>query len=281
MLENPSDPPQLRVGVFDSGVGGLSVLQALRAHLPEAELLYVADSGHAPYGERGEAYVTDRSVAITDFLLTQAAQMVVIACNTATAVASSTLRHQHPGLPIVGVEPGVKPAVKASPTGRIGVMATTGTLHSDKFQRLVQAHQGEASIHLQACPGLAHAIEHGRLDSPEVRSLVRQFTAPLQKARVDTVVLGCTHYPFVAALIQQALGPHVQLIDTADAVARWAAQLAHTMAPTASTVHHAARTPVWTSGDPQHLTTLASHWLTFPVQVHKLPVLGGRSMPNT
>lgn len=258
-------PPALRIGLFDSGVGGLSVLRALQTLAPHAELLYVADSGHAPYGERDDAFVQQRSLHVAQFLRGQGVQVLVVACNTATASAIALLRHTHAGLPIVGVEPGIKPAVALSRNGRIGVLATEGTLRSEKFRRLMHAHAGQAQLHLQPCPGLALAIEQGDLDGPAVRDLVARFCEPLRQ-QVDTVVLGCTHYAFVARHIQAALGPDVRLVDTADAVARQA--LAQCTPPTAAP---AGRVHLWTSADAAALRRIAQRWLPFGVSVAALP----------
>lgn len=265
----------VKVGVFDSGVGGLSVLRALRAHLPHAPLLYVADSAHAPYGEKSEAFIIERSLRIAEFLLGEGAQVLVVACNTATAAAVQALRQAHPLLPIVGIEPGVKPAVAASRLKKVGVMATPGTLASAKFARLVEAHQGDAEIVLQACPGLAAAIETGELDSPEVRNLVTRFTLPLKAAGVDSVVLGCTHYPFVAPLIAAEMGPKVQLVDTAEAVARHTvtrcASLTGPATPGASLPGELASTRLWTNGSLPTLRQLASRCLPGELWTAALP----------
>jgi glutamate racemase len=269
-VEHLAPSPAPAIGLFDSGLGGLSVLRAMRQHLPEAPLLYVADSAHAPYGERSEAFIIDRSLRIAQFLLDQGAQVLVVACNTATAAAVREIRTQHPHVPVVGVEPGVKPAVALSHNGRVGVMATPGTLGSQKFRDLVAAHGGSAHVVLQPCPGLAREIEKGELDSPALRDLVDGFCQPLRVADVDTVVLGCTHYPFVAPLIQQAMGPQVHLLDTADAVARHTtrliARLPAAPEPLAQGVH------LWTTGDAQHLTQVAGSWLNLTAPATQLRV---------
>jgi glutamate racemase len=258
--------PALRIGLFDSGVGGLSVLRALQALAPHAELLYVADSAHAPYGERHDAFVQQRSLHVAQFLNGQGVQALVVACNTATASAVALLRHTHADLPIVGVEPGIKPAVALSRNGRIGVLATEGTLRSEKFRRLMHTHAGQAQLHLQPCPGLALAIERGDLDGPAVRDLVARFCEPLRRQQVDTVVLGCTHYAFVARHIQAALGPDVRLVDTAGAVARQAlAQCAPSDTTPPGRVH------LWTSADAATLQHIAQRWLPFSVSVAALP----------
>jgi glutamate racemase len=258
----------LRIGVFDSGLGGLSVLRALRTHLPAAELLYVADSGHAPYGEREDTFVQTRSEHISDFLVEQGVDAIVVACNTATAAAIHRLRLRCGDLPVVGVEPGVKPAVALSKTKRVGVLATPGTLGSLKFRHLVERHGAGAHLVLQACPGLAAEIEVGELDSPVLRDMVGQFCAPLKAARIDTVVLGCTHYPFVEPLIRDALGAEVCILDTAEAVAIQTKRM--TSADTASaqklgTVH------LWSSADPVHLQQVALAWLNIDAMATYLP----------
>lgn len=263
-----------RIGVFDSGLGGLSVLRALRARLPQAEILYVADSGHAPYGEKDLAHITERSLHISQFLIDQGVQAIVVACNTATAAAIHTLRQHWPDLPIIGVEPGVKPAVAASPHKRIGVLATPRTLASEKFRDLVQRHGQNARITLQACPGLAKEIEGGQLDTPRLRELIAQFVQPLKDADVDTVVLGCTHYPFVSHLITEALGPQVGIVDTAEAIARRVAQqVAVLPEPSLSPGLSAqsGRTRLWTTGDPAHLSQTVQRWLGLDVEVSALP----------
>jgi len=255
------------VGVFDSGVGGLSVLRSLRGLMPAARFLYVADSGHAPYGERDEDYVIERARAITAHLLREGAQLVVVACNTATAAAVQALRQQWPGIGFVGVEPGLKPAIALSARRRIGVMATRGTLQSDKFRRLVSAHADGVQLLLQPCDGLARALEDGDAAAPQVRALIERHTAPLRAAEVDTVVLGCTHYPFAAAQIAEALGPAVTLVDTAEAVALQARRLAAGLP--SGVAGPALR--LWSSGDPAALQRVARRWLDWPGDVQALP----------
>jgi glutamate racemase len=268
---SPGGAAGVRIGVFDSGLGGLSVLQALRHQVPGAELLYVADSGHAPYGERDVAHITTRSGHITRFLLTQGAQIIVVACNTATAAAVQHLRHTWPAVPIVGVEPGIKPALAMSPTGRIGVMATPATLGSERFRALLNRHADNAKVTLQACPGLAREIEHGLLDSPKLRQLVQGFTAPLKGAEVDTVVLGCTHYPFVRHLIQEEMGPDVTIVDTSDAVARQCARQLPEFPEAVSTTSLLGRISLWSSGPPGHLAQVVRHWLDIKAEARPLP----------
>lgn len=229
-LVDGSGAPTL--GVFDSGLGGLSVLHALRAALPGVPMLYVADSAWAPYGERTDAEIAVRSLCVAQALVDAGASALVVACNTATAMAVAKLRSRWPALAIIGVEPGLKPALAATRNGRIGVMATEATLRSDRFlallRRVLDAAEREQArtlhVHLQPCPGLAGAIERADLQSPELALQLRHWCGLLRAAEVDTVVLGCTHYPIVAPLIARELGPQVVLIDTAEAVARQAAR---------------------------------------------------------
>lgn len=270
MTVDASDPPAPRdgIGVFDSGIGGLSVLRALRTRMPAVPLIYVADSGHAPYGERDDAFVIDRAVRVTQHLLDRGARLIVVACNTATAVAIEALRTRWPAMRFVGVEPGLKPALAASRNARIGVMATRATLASARFRRLVDQHARGVELHLQPCAGLARALESGDPDGGEVRSLVNHHVAPLRAAGVDVVVLGCTHYPFAASWIQQALGPEVVLIDTADAVARRAVELMGTLD---ASVAPDAITELWTTGELAALQRASASWLDFPIELHAWP----------
>jgi glutamate racemase len=260
----------VRIGIFDSGVGGLSVLRALRPHLPGAALHYVADSAHAPYGERDDAHILARSMRLAQHLVDGGAQAIVVACNTATAVAVNPLRRAFAGLPIVGVEPGLKPARAASRNGCIGVMATGATMRSARFRALLAAHADGAQVHLQACDGLAAAIEAGDLDAAPLRALVERHCAPLHAAGVDTVVLGCTHYPFVRHLIEAALGAGVRIIDTAEAIARRSADVCADLAG-ASHACGASAVCLETTGDADHLRGLAARWLPFDAQVSPAP----------
>lgn len=214
------------IGVFDSGVGGLSVLRHIRAQCPQEDLLYFADSAHAPYGEKSEAYVVQRSLAIAEFLLSLGAKALVVACNTATVAAIKAVRARYPELPVVGVEPGLKPAAAASHNGKVGVLATARTLQGEKFLQLreqISSATG-AEFLLQPAVGLVDQIELGDLHSTAIAAMLEHYIAPLLDQGADTLVLGCTHYPFVRDGIQRVLDQHgrgdVQLVDTGDAVAR-------------------------------------------------------------
>ncbi len=263
MSDHPTAPPAAapRLGVFDSGVGGLSVLRSLRARLPQAEYVYVADSGHAPYGERSTDFVVQRSLAVAGFLREQGCDVLVMACNTATAAAAQTVRAHWPDWPIVGVEPGIKPAAALTRNGRVGVLATEGTLRSDKFRLLAAAHAAHIELVLQPCPGLAAALEAGDADAPAVVERIAACCQPLREHGVDTVVLGCTHYPFAAHHIQAQMGADVQLVDTAEAIARRAEQLCAQIRPGARIPDPAPTPQFWTSGDTELLRRVALRWL--------------------
>ncbi|MFA7351126.1 MAG: glutamate racemase [Methylotenera sp.] len=211
------------IAVFDSGVGGISVLQHIHALLPFEALLYVADSKYAPYGNKTPAEIQARCFAIADFLIANDAKAIVVACNTATAAAINAMRAKYTlpnHMPIIGMEPAVKPAAEASKNGIIGVLATTGTLKSAQFAGLLESYGRNVNVVTQACVGLVECIERGEIAAENTLRLVEQYCRPLLDAGADTIVLGCTHYPFVRALIEQVAGPDVTLIDTGAAVAR-------------------------------------------------------------
>ena len=208
------------IGVFDSGVGGLSVLRSLRARLPSTPMVYIGDVSHAPYGERAAHEVIARSDRLVGALVRMGAGIIVVACNTATVLGIATLRARWPALTFVGVEPGVKPAAAQSRRGRIAVMATPATAASARLRHLIDTHAAHVHVHVEACPGLADAIESGMSDGPSLSDLLVPRCDAVRAADVDTVVLGCTHYPFVAGVIQRLLGPGVGLIDTASAIAQ-------------------------------------------------------------
>jgi glutamate racemase len=212
--------PNAPIGVFDSGLGGLSVLRHARARLPDEDFLYVADSGHAPYGERSADWIRERCLELGGFLIGHGAKALLIACNTATAAAAATLRERWPQLPVIGMEPAVKPAAAATRSGTVGVLATTGTLASARFAALLDTFGRDVHVVTRSGSGLVEAVERGELDTPVTRALVESHVAPLIAEGADVIVLGCTHYPFLRPLIEQVAGPAVGVIDTGDSVAR-------------------------------------------------------------
>lgn len=267
------------IGVFDSGIGGLSVLQSLLTTLPHERFVYLADNGHAPYGEKTDLFVRQRSLAIAQHLIEQHhIKALVVACNTATAAAIHELRTRHPQLVLVGVEPALKPATQITRTGRVGVMATQGTVDSDKFQRLLASMDPGIHFEVKACKGLALAIEqstlpaHASTAQAEVARLLQQYVGELgpfgsQSGQMDTLVLGCTHYVFAQDQLQQLVGPEVQLISTGEPVARHTHRLlqsAGLLSPPAAPTHAHGRVALYTTGDLAGLKAAAQRWLGLP-----------------
>ncbi|WP_420628765.1 glutamate racemase [Candidatus Leptofilum sp.] len=209
---------QKPIGVFDSGVGGLSVLRHLQALLPAEQLIYLADQGHVPYGSRSAAEIIQFSQGISQFFLQLNVKLIVVACNTASA-ALSLLRQQF-ALPFVGMEPAVKPAAEQTQSGKVGILATSGTFASKRYARLTAQYAQGISVWEDPCVGLVSEIEAGRLDGPEVCYILQQALAPMLAAGVDTIVLGCTHYPFVLPVVKEIVGTAVPIIDPAPAIAR-------------------------------------------------------------
>ncbi|MBL0420272.1 glutamate racemase [Ramlibacter sp. AW1] len=252
------------IGVFDSGIGGLSILRALRAALPGEDFVYYADTGHAPYGERGDKFVAERSLAVTRELMARhGIKLLVVACNTATAAAIARLRQTWPELPIVGVEPALKPAAKATRSGHVGVLATRGTLASAKFAQLHDSIGGQVRFHLQPCDGLAAAIEAD--DAALVETLCQRYLTQLGlgpggRRDIDTLVLGCTHYAFATEVIARIVGLDVRILETGEPVARQTARLLAER----GIVNQPGRSGhclLLGSGVPQALQAAATRWL--------------------
>jgi len=211
--------PEL-IGIFDSGVGGLSVWREIARQLPLEDTLYLADQAHVPYGSRSLNEVREHSEGITRFLLGWGAKIIVVACNTASAAALHHLRRTFPDVPFVGMEPAVKPAVERTRTGVVGVIATQATFQGELFASLLERYAGDVGVLIQACQGLVEAVEAGALDTPETEALLRHYLTPLIEAGADQLVLGCTHYPFLRPLIERVVGAGLAVIDPAPAVAR-------------------------------------------------------------
>ncbi len=214
------------IGIFDSGLGGLSVLAAVARALPQADLLYFADTAHLPYGDKSDAFIRERVLVIGKHLVAQGCRLVVVACNTATAAAVAAFRELLPGLPVVGVEPGVKPAAAASRSGRIAVLATRSTSRSLRLADLIRRHAGGVQVDVVACDGWATRVETLHLDDPDFASEARQHLAPLLAAGADQIVLGCTHYAFLRPLLEPLVASRATLVDVAEAVARQCVRLA-------------------------------------------------------
>ena len=214
------------IGLFDSGLGGLSVLAAIARALPRADLAYLADTAHVPYGNKPDAFIRGRVAAIGDHLVAQGCTMLVVACNTATAAAVGVLREKYPQLPVVGVEPGVKPAALASKSRRIAVLATESTAKSERLARLIADHAQGVAVHIEPCPGWATRVETLHLDGPDFAAEVAARVEPLLAAGADRVVLGCTHYSFLTPILTPLIAGRAELVDVADAVARQCLRLA-------------------------------------------------------
>lgn len=268
---------QQAIGVFDSGIGGLSVLQALRAELPHERFVYLADTANAPYGERSSEFVAERSHAIAAHLVAQHhIKALVVACNTATAAVIHEIRANYPQLPLVGIEPALKPAVALSRTGRIGVIGTRGTLGSAKFGRLLASLEGQAQFVLQPCDGLAHAIERSTAPSlsdreatTEVRALSARYISAMgrfgtETGDIDTLVLGCTHYVFAESALREVLGTSVQLIATGEPVARQTRRLLQAAGALAGVSDAPPAPLLLTTGPLAQLQTAAARWLQLP-----------------
>ena len=263
------DPtPASPIGAFDSGVGGLSVLREIRRELPHESVIYVADSGSAPYGDRPAAFIRERSVAVTRALIERGVKAVVVACNTATGAAVDVLRQTF-SLPIVAIEPAVKPAAAVTRSGIVAVMATSATVSSTKLLRLVGQYPAPGGTEMLACPGLAEQVERGDLASPATRALVEQYVRPLVDKGADTIVLGCTHYAFLEPVIQEVAGPGVAVIDPAPAVARELRRrltVASLLAPDDAV----ATERYFTTGDPDEATRVMSQLLGRDVSVARV-----------
>ena len=272
--ENQNDAP---IGIFDSGIGGLSVLRHIRQQLPHENLIYFADSAHAPYGDKPEQGIIARTLVIANFLLQRECKALVVACNTATAAAIHVLRERYPNIPIVGVEPGLKPATVISKSRHVGVLATDRTIASEKFIALRDQLAAISDVRFvsQACTGLAAQIEKGELDSAATKALVQQYLAPLMVDDMDTLVLGCTHYPFVLPLIEDAsrkVGAlPISIIDTGEPVARQLARLLekHQLMCTATT---SGELQAFTTGEAQALTTAFDRLLQLHQTVEQIAV---------
>ncbi|MGD9099991.1 MAG: glutamate racemase [Anaerolineae bacterium] len=240
------------IGVFDSGVGGLSVWREIARQIPVANLVYFADQAHVPYGARPMSQIREYSTAITRFLLSQGAQVIVVACNTASAAALYHLRATFPHVPFVGMEPALKPAVETSRNGIVGVIATVATFQGQLFASLVERFANDVQVLTQTCPGLVGAVEAGELDSAATEALLHDSLSALTAARIDTLVLGCTHYPFLTPLIAHIVGPDVNIVDPAPAVARQTARVWAKIGGEKG----AGRRVFYTSGDPSPLSAL-------------------------
>ena len=259
------------IGVYDSGVGGVSVLRALRTVLPGESFIYVADSGLAPYGDRPPEFLEARARAVADFLGGQRVKAMVLACNTVSVIAARTLRERH-AVPIVAMEPAIKPAVESTRSRVVLVLGTTTTIRSEPVARLCGQFGDRARIVLQACPGLVECVERSELDSAALRALLAVYLRPGLEAGADTVVLGCTHYAFLTEAIRGIAGPGIEIVEPSAAIAR---QLVRRLADVSDPAVHDARATVFhTSGDPLALRRFLDTVHEPYADILPLPALG-------
>ncbi|MDH5393837.1 MAG: glutamate racemase [Gammaproteobacteria bacterium] len=259
----------MTVGVFDSGIGGLSVLKHLKKQLPDEHFIYVADSYNAPYGNKSEAFIKQRCLGICRFLLEQQVSVIVVACNTATAAAVKTIRESI-DIPVVAIEPALKPASLKTRTGKVGVLATASTLQSQQYLKLVSRYADNVSCFEQAAHGLVEQVEAGRLDDEETYRLLRQYMQPMLQQGVDSIVLGCTHYPFLLNAIQNIAGESVAIIDTGSAVAE---QLKRILSQLDKPLQNSAQEHVYySSGDIMHAQKMIELLVGQRVKVKALAV---------
>ena len=267
------------IGVFDSGVGGLSVLRALRAQLSAQGLIFIADQAHVPYGPRPLREVRDFAHAISRALLELGAGLIVVACNTASAAALHELRRDFPDVPFVGMEPAVKPAAEVTRSGVVGVLATPATFQGALYTSVVERFAQGVTVLQDTCPGLVEQIEAGNLNGTETRRILEKALQPMLARGIDTIVLGCTHYPFVIPLIEEISGPGVRVIDPAPAVARQAATLLDQQNPS-QPAEGTGWLRVYTSGKPEKLENLLPTLLGEPAKVQKLVWQSGVLRPG-
>ena len=251
-MDSNSDSP---IGIFDSGVGGLSVLRAVRERMPNEAILYFGDQAHIPYGPRPMEQIRRFSEAITNFLLEKHAKIIVVACNTASAAALKYLREKFPNVQFVGMEPAVKPAAEYTRTGKVGVLATPATFQGELYASVVGRFANGVEIFQNTCDGLVQQVEQGNLGGSETRRILNDALTPMLEQNIDTVVLGCTHYPFVIPLIQEIVGEKVRVIDPAPAVARQAERLLEAGGKKSQTLAR-ERIQLITSGNPAALQSL-------------------------
>ncbi|MFZ3070607.1 MAG: glutamate racemase [Anaerolineaceae bacterium] len=238
------------IGVYDSGVGGLSVLRAIQALLPHEDLIYLGDQAKVPYGGRSLEELRDLALGITRFLLDQGAKVIVIACNTASAAALRHLRQVYPEIPFVGMEPAVKPAAEQTLTGKVGVLATPSTFQGELYASVVERFASGVEIYQETCPGLVSQIEKGRLRTPKTRAILEHVLIPLLDKGVDTLVMGCTHFPFVIPLIEEISAGRARVIDPAPAVAHQLARVLEQHGLT-NPGNAPGTTSYYTTGDPK------------------------------
>ncbi|MBM3125242.1 MAG: glutamate racemase [Chloroflexi bacterium] len=268
------------IGVFDSGVGGLSVLRALGDLMPAENMIYFGDQAHVPYGARPLEQIQRFSEAITCLLLENGSRLIVVACNTASAAALTYLRGKFPVIPFVGMEPAVKPAAETTKTGRVGVLATPATFQGALYASVVERFANGVELLQHTCPGLVSQIEKGELDSEETRAILEEALLPMLEKNIDTVVLGCTHYPFVIPLIQEIVGEAVRVIDPAPAVARQVRRVLEEMG-SVNPSNSKGQTEFITSGKVERFDRILEQLLSVKVHARKAEWIGDQQVVVT
>ncbi len=261
------------IGIFDSGVGGLSVLREIRDQYPGEDLIYIADQIHVPYGTRSRQQVLEYSEGIIRFLIREDVKIIVLACNTASAVALADLRKKYTALPFVGMEPAVKPAAEETSTGVVGVLATPATFQGDLYASTVEKFARGVKVLQDTCPGLVDQIELGKIDHPRTREILQKALDPMLKQNVDKVVMGCTHYPFVIPIIKEIVGTQVRVIDPAPAVARQTGRLLESYSLEANGEHGSVA--FLSTGDPVKLAENISDLIGIKTIVGELQWVNG------
>jgi glutamate racemase len=256
------------IGVFDSGVGGLSVLKEIKDLFPGESLIYIADQIHVPYGNRSREQVLDFSQGIVRYLINENVKLIVVACNTASAVALSVLRGTYPDMPFVGMEPAVKPAAEETTTGVVGVLATPATFQGDLYASTVERFARGVKVLQDTCPGLVELIEKGNITHPQIREILEKALGPMLKQNIDKVVMGCTHYPFVIPIIKEIVGEQVKVIDPAPAVAKQVGRLLDSFY--LRTEDLKGNIKFQTTGDPQNLADIIQYLIGMETQVGQL-----------
>ncbi len=257
------------IGVFDSGVGGLSVLRSMREQMPQENMIYFGDQGHVPYGARPMEQIQSFSEGITNFLLKHDSKLIVVACNTASAAALTYLRQRFLDVSFVGMEPAVKPAAEITKTGKVGVLATPATFQGALYASVVERFGAGVELFQDTCPGLVSQIEKGDLNSNTTRAILENALCPMLEKYIDTVVLGCTHYPFVIPLIENIVGENVRVIDPAPSVARQAKRLLEANEMTNQTGRQ-AQIQLFTSGDAASIKSLLPLFLGMDAEVESV-----------
>lgn len=259
----------MTIGVFDSGLGGLSVLKHLKQNLQNQSFQYIADSRNAPYGNKSDSYIRQRSAEISNFLVDNQVSAIVVACNTATAAAVQNIRDSL-SIPVVAVEPGLKPASLQTKTGKIGVLATASTLKSTQYKNLASRFSKDVTFYEQAAYGLVEQIEAGKLEDASTYNLVREYLQPMLEQGVDSIVLGCTHYPFLLKVFRDIAGSEINIIDTGGAISD---QLIRVMSTTISHQQEPAQADIYySSGDIHHAQDMINRLMGVQVTVKTLPV---------